>query len=375
MLIDSEGNPAKLFEGHENVVNSLSQAVPEEIVSGSWDGTARIWDTATGQCQNVLEGHQHAVAVLALPNGIVITGSQDKSIRLWYKGQQQKEIANAHDDIIRGFAEVPGLGFASCSNDETVKLWTIDGAPLQTFKGHNGFVFAISTLVTGEIVSGGDDCTVKVWSSDGSCKQTIQLPRTVWTMTQNAMGDLLIGTEDYKIRSFTRDPARVNQGEELKEFEAELKTKTTSADMSQFEKAPDVSAQATMKGKTEGDIQVFKKNGVPSAYMWKTAEQKWEYVGEVVDPSGGGGGGGGGMSVAPKHYPGDQLFPAGEYDNIFDVELGDNIMRKLPFNNGENAISAAEKFCVRENLGRANIDQIRSFISQHSQPFATRNLN
>jgi hypothetical protein len=31
-------------------------------------------------------------------------------------------------------------------------------------------------------------------------------------------------------------------------------------------------------------------------------------------------------------------------------------MRKLPFNNGENAINAAEKFCVRENLGRANID-------------------
>ena len=60
------------------------------------------------------------------------------------------------------------------------------------------------------------------------------------------------------------------------------------------------------------------------------------------------------------------MFAAGEYDHVFDVELGDNIMRKLPFNNGENAIQAAEKFCVRENLGRANIDQIRSFISKHS---------
>jgi len=26
--------------------------------------------------------------------------------------------------------------------------------------------------------------------------------------------------------------------------------------------------------------------------MYKSAEKKWEYVGEVVDPSGGGGGGG-----------------------------------------------------------------------------------
>jgi phospholipase A-2-activating protein len=64
-----------LFEGHENSVNSLSQAVGDEITSGSWDGTARIWDTKTGKVKSVLEGHQHAVTVLTLPNGITITGS------------------------------------------------------------------------------------------------------------------------------------------------------------------------------------------------------------------------------------------------------------------------------------------------------------
>jgi hypothetical protein len=30
-----------------------------------------------------------------------------------------------------------------------------------------------------------------------------------------------------------------------------------------------------MVGKGEGDIQVFKKNGVPSAYMWKVEEKNW----------------------------------------------------------------------------------------------------
>ena len=100
--------------------------------------------------------------------------------------------------------------------------------------------------------------------------------------------------------------------------------------------------------------------------MWKGAENKWDYVGEVVDPNAGQGGGNMGMVEAPKTYPGDLMFEAGEYDHVFDVELGDNIMRKLPFNNGDNAITSAEKFCAREGLGRANIDQIRTFISQHS---------
>lgn len=57
------------------------------------------------------------------------------------------------------------------------------------------------------------------------------------------------------------------------------------------------------------------------------------------------------------------MFPAGEYDHVFDVELGDGIMRKLPFNNGGKVMEAAEKFCVREQLSRANVEQIRQFIT------------
>ncbi len=111
--------------------------------------------------------------MLTLLNGVTITGSQDKAIRIWFKGKEEKVIKNAHEDIVRCFAEVPELNaFASCSNDETVKLWSLDGTHLMDYKGHNGFVFAVATLETGEVVSGGDDCTVKVWK-DGVCKQTI----------------------------------------------------------------------------------------------------------------------------------------------------------------------------------------------------------
>jgi phospholipase A-2-activating protein len=136
--------------------------------------------------------------------------------------------------------------------------------------------------------------------------------------------------------------------------------------MSQFDKAPDVSEQATIVGQSEGEIKVFKKQGVPSAFMWKSAEFKWEYVGEVVDPSGGGGGGST-VGVAPKVYAGDEMFAAGEYDYIFDVELGDGVMRKLPYNAGGNSLEAAEKFCVRENLSRSNVQQIITFIMANSQ--------
>ena len=210
-MIDLEGNPVCEMLGHEGAVNSLSQCLESELVSGSWDGTAKIWDVETGKVKETLAGHTHAVSVLTLPNGITITGSQDKKIRMWYKGKMEKEFL-AHEDIVRGFTEVPSLNaFASCSNDEVVKLWSLDGTHLMDYKGHTGFVFSIDTLASGEIVSAGDDCTVKIWDA-GLCKQTIQMPRTIWSVTHNKKGDIIVGCEDKSVRTFTRDYSRRDSG-------------------------------------------------------------------------------------------------------------------------------------------------------------------
>jgi PFU (PLAA family ubiquitin binding) len=64
---------------------------------------------------------------------------------------------------------------------------------------------------------------------------------------------------------------------------------------------------------------------------------------------------------ASKMYDGDQYFEKGEYDYIFDVDY-DGVPRKLPFNEGENVLEAAEKFLAREGLGRAYVEQICTFI-------------
>jgi phospholipase A-2-activating protein len=122
-------------------------------------------------------------------------------------------------------------------------------------------------------------------------------------------------------------------------------------------------------GKTEGEFKIFKEGNIPRAYMWKTAERKWELIGDVQMPS----------SEPPpastQYYEGDRLFEAGEYDHVFDVEIGDGNMRRLPFNNGGNADESANKFCTREGFGKANIEQIIKFIKTNSVPYATREIS
>ena len=68
------------------------------------------------------------------------------------------------------------------------------------------------------------------------------------------------------------------------------------------------------------------------------------------------------------------MFEAGEYDHIFNVDLGDGLLKKLPFNNGASVDEAAQKFCLRQGLDLGNLPEIKEFITKHSQSFATKNL-
>ena len=75
MMIDIEGNPVQEMIEHSGPVNSLCQVNESELVSGSWDGTAKIWDIETGKVKQTLAGHSHATSVLAFVDGTIVTGS------------------------------------------------------------------------------------------------------------------------------------------------------------------------------------------------------------------------------------------------------------------------------------------------------------
>jgi len=75
MMMDILGSPVQELLGHEGAVNSLCQINENELISGSWDGTCKVWDIETGKVKQTLEGHTHATTVLGLDNNVIITGS------------------------------------------------------------------------------------------------------------------------------------------------------------------------------------------------------------------------------------------------------------------------------------------------------------
>lgn len=51
--------------------------------SGSYDNDARIWDLEKMVCLQVLKGHESKIFTIATDGAKVVTGSLDKTVRVW----------------------------------------------------------------------------------------------------------------------------------------------------------------------------------------------------------------------------------------------------------------------------------------------------
>jgi phospholipase A-2-activating protein len=76
-----ESNADGLMVGHAHQISSLDVNADEGwIVSGSWDGTAKLWRIGQWEAEVEFPGHQGTVwAVVAYSKDIVITGVSSRS--------------------------------------------------------------------------------------------------------------------------------------------------------------------------------------------------------------------------------------------------------------------------------------------------------
>lgn len=197
------------------------------IASASADGTARVWDAASGAHIDTLVGHMAGVSCLAWSpdSGTLATGSDDKAIRLWDRisaepahgvdvdedeeedeedarrgrsratnGARRKEASTGpsaaaagargsrrpllgHHNYVYCLAFSPkGNILASGSYDEAVFLWDVRaGRLMRSLPAHSDPVSGIDFCRDGTlVVSCSTDGLIRIWdTSTGQCLRTL----------------------------------------------------------------------------------------------------------------------------------------------------------------------------------------------------------
>jgi phospholipase A-2-activating protein len=102
--------------------------------------TACIW--LNGKAVMTLEGHTASVWAVDMisDRGLMLTGSADKTIRMWHGGVCD-QVLTGHEDCVRGLAVLSNSEFLSCSNDSSIRRWTVTGECVQVYYSHTAYVY------------------------------------------------------------------------------------------------------------------------------------------------------------------------------------------------------------------------------------------
>jgi len=169
----SYGVPRRSLKGHSHFIQDLVISFDGQFaLSGSWDGTLRLWDLNYGTTTRRFVGHSKDVLSVAFSadNRQIVSGSRDKTIKLWNTlGECKYTIEDqGHSDWVSCVRFSPNTQnpiIVSGGCDKQVKVWNLTNCKLRTnLSGHTGYINSVTVSPDGSLcASGGRDGTARLW--------------------------------------------------------------------------------------------------------------------------------------------------------------------------------------------------------------------
>ena len=158
-------------DGHEGSVWSVAIDSSARIVlSGSSDGTVRVWDVSTGQHVRTLSGHQGWVNSVALSaDGTrALSGSSDGTVRVWdvSTGQPVETLYGHTRGVTSVYLSANRQMALSTGYDGVINRWKLSAQCTLSLSigAHQGCVWGVSAAGQGSVAaSASSDATLKVW--------------------------------------------------------------------------------------------------------------------------------------------------------------------------------------------------------------------
>lgn len=197
------------LRGHGGPVRALAADGTGQVLTGSFDTSAILWDLESGRALAVLRLHAGGVnAVAILPDGRLVTAGQDGRIGLWRVGRSEPlRVIAVHDGPVSALAVSPdGARLAASGWDGRVALVSLVAAEAEPEVLDAGMApLGAVAFAGGGLAAAGHDGWVHLWPAEGGAPRSVQLAAPVAALAADARGALWAAATDGHLRRLGRD--------------------------------------------------------------------------------------------------------------------------------------------------------------------------
>jgi toxoflavin biosynthesis protein ToxC len=196
IIWDPEGWVVLTTLFHTRLVNGVRWSPDgKSLATACADGHCRVWNAALGKLVAVFSRHTDDVNTVAWSgNGAqLVTVSEDGTGRIWDLTEQTMAPAVfSHDDHCMSADWNPHSAvIATCGEDASIRLWSAIGEPIAKWK-QNGDLEMVRWNTNGDrLAASCDDGTVKIYDDEGNEHQTLKVGGAVKSVAWKESGTLL----------------------------------------------------------------------------------------------------------------------------------------------------------------------------------------
>ncbi len=184
------------MRGHTDEVQSVALSADESCaVTGSRDGTVRVWGLRRGVCKHVLSGHEGAAWEVAIaPDGqTAVSGGSDNTLRVWdlVRGSCRRLVRFSYDSVYKLRIFDDGKRALAVMGESLLRVFNLGtGDCERELWGHRESVNAAVVVNRRRAISASQDGDLRVWNLDAHGKDSA-LPgdeRRAWGLFPTADG-------------------------------------------------------------------------------------------------------------------------------------------------------------------------------------------
>jgi WD40 repeat protein len=183
---------------HDGAVNSASFSRKGTVITGSDDGTARVWHVPDGRLLARLQNGSAVTTARLTPDGrFAVTGDRDGVVRIWNVARHSAVREYKLGGVINDLELSPGGRFAVAgSSNAAAAVYGIVGESDVPLTGHTEGVAAVAFSPDGRrVATASNDGTARLWDAHtGASRKLVGHTADLLALAFNNDGSLLATT-------------------------------------------------------------------------------------------------------------------------------------------------------------------------------------